>query len=150
MVSSNLAIKQLNNVDFRKLVEPFMTLPSFKQFRYKLLPGVYDSLIKLIDSKLNSALSICLIIDIWTSVIMSDYIGLSASLRYESSQKEVIVIGFERMTGRHTAQNVKSAIEKILNSYSFDKKKISGNYKCVIMSSSDLKALVRFHLSNCL
>jgi len=81
---------------------------------------------------------------------MSDYIGLSASLRYESSQKEVIVIGFERMTGRHTAQNVKSAIEKILNSYSFDKKKISGNYKCVIMPSSDLKALVRFHLSNCL
>ena len=41
-------------------------------------------------------------------------------------KKDVIIIGFARMTGNHCAENVKTGVENIVNSYKFDKSKISG------------------------
>jgi len=63
--------------------------------------------------------------DLWTSANMSDYMGIAAALTYDLSKKELIVIGFDRMVGNHTAENIKLAIEKLINNYDFDKSKIS-------------------------
>ncbi len=82
---------------------------------------------KQIDKKLNESKSVTLMADIWTNAIMVPYIGVAASVGYDLTKKEILVIGFERMpAGNHNSESLKFAIEKIINNYSFDKSKIAG------------------------
>ena len=80
-----------------------------------------------LDGKLNKAISVTLIADIWKSNKGSSYMGLSAKLSLGITESEIIVIGFERMIENHSHNEVKKSIEDILAKYSFDKKKIIGN-----------------------
>ncbi len=93
-----------------------------------MLPEVYHELCKHIGKKLESAKYISLIADIWTNVRMSDYMGLAASLTYNLTQRETLVIGFRRMINAskvgHTAENIKVTIESIINEFTFNKQKI--------------------------
>jgi hypothetical protein len=73
-------------------------------------------------SKLTQAQSIILITDIWTNY----QLRVAASVIDEHFKKNVIIIGFARMIGTHCAENVKVGVENIVNSYKFDKSKISG------------------------
>jgi hypothetical protein len=38
-----------------------------------------------------------------------------------------VTLGFAEIIGGHCAENIKEAIEKIVNGYNFDKSKIKGN-----------------------
>ncbi len=91
-----------------------------------ILPKVYDQLIKHINFKLKEARGICLIVDIWSSSQMVDFIGLAATIMYKNFVFEWLIIGLDRMIGSHNAENIKIAIEKIINRFDFDKKKIIG------------------------
>ena len=77
-----------------------------------------------IEKKIQNALSVCLIVDIWTNRIMSDFIGLGASLIKDRFQKELFIIGLTRMNGAHNAENIKQRVEYMINKYSFDKSKV--------------------------
>jgi hypothetical protein len=50
---------------------------------------------------------------------MADFLGLSAYV--------TMVIGFTGMNGKHESENIQPAVEKLVNQYTFDKKKIIGN-----------------------
>jgi len=75
-----------------------------------------------------------LIADIWSSITLADYMGVSAKLTYGLRNSETVVVGFMRMIRNdrgsinHSAEMVKETIELILNNYNFDKKKIIGMY----------------------
>ncbi len=64
--------------------------------------------------------------DIWTNSINSDFIGLAAVLTNSTYDREIFVINMMRLSGRHTAENVKIAIEELVNRFKFDKSKING------------------------
>lgn len=57
---------------------------------------------------------------------MLDFMGLSANIINNNFEKKAIVIGMMLMPGNHCAENIKIAIEKLVNRYSFDKSKIHG------------------------
>ena len=65
---------------------------------YKL----YESL----ETKLESALSLCLISDIWTSKQMLDFMGLAASYTDKFYERHVIIIGMMLMPGNHSAEYI--------------------------------------------
>ncbi|MBX9838051.1 MAG: hypothetical protein K2X69_07005 [Silvanigrellaceae bacterium] len=124
--SSNLALNQLKNPYLIQMLRHSFKVPSYRTTRNTLLPEVYGKLFSVIDRKLNGAKTISLMADIWTSGIMSDFIGIAASLGYDMSNKELIVIGFERMPpGSHTSESIKFVMENILNKFTFNKSKIS-------------------------
>ena len=85
-----------------------------------------------LENKLRSSNSVWLIADIWSSVTMADFMGVSAKLTYGLRSHEIVTIGFSRMERKdsgktdHTAEMVKESIEKILSNYCFDNKKIIG------------------------
>jgi hypothetical protein len=119
-ISSNAATSELQNIYLRMLLESAqIKMPS-------ILPKVYDQLIKHINFKLKEARGICLIVDIWSSSQMVDFIGLAATIMYKNFVFEWLIIGLDRMIGSHNAENIKIAIEKIINRFDFDKKKIIG------------------------
>ena len=81
-----------------------------------------------IKNKLHEAKSVSLVTDIWTNRQMLDFIAVSANLTNEAFEKESLVIGMKRMAVSRCAENIKSAIEKIVNMFDFNKSKISGNF----------------------
>ena len=57
---------------------------------------------------------------------MLDFMGLAAAFITPNYKRDIVVIGMTLMNGSHNAENIKLAIEKIVNEYSFDKKLIHG------------------------
>jgi len=127
LCSSNVALGEVRNPFLNELLRPLFDIPSFKTVRSVLLPEVFSNLMKLIAQKLDKAKTVSLMADLWTSANMSDYIGIAATLTYDLTKKDILVIGFDRMVGTHTAPNIKVAIEKVVNTFDFDKSKISCN-----------------------
>jgi hypothetical protein len=124
IVSSNSAIQQLKNPHFREISR--LPIPDPSVFRNKWLPNVMNKLTDLIETKLRKATSICLTLDLWSSSINSDFLALNATLGSESFEKrEIVTIGMVRMNDQHTAENIKLNVEKIVNNFDFDKRKIS-------------------------
>jgi hypothetical protein len=91
---------------------------------------------KVIETKLDSALTICLVTDIWTNKVYADFLAVAVIMVNEHYEQEFFVIGMKSMQGKHTAENIKPMIESIVNSYSFDKAKCHG--KILLISQNDL------------
>jgi hypothetical protein len=56
---------------------------------------------------------------------MTDFLALGAAIVNAFFDKELLIIGMVRMPGAHNAENIKKAIESILNNLDFNKAKIS-------------------------
>ena len=91
----------------------------------EILPALMNQLTDTIETKLNAAVFINLITDIWSSIATIPYLGLEFSLIYENFTRETITVGLEKMLLPQNAENCKLAIETIINSFEFNKAKIS-------------------------
>ena len=70
-----------------------------------------ELLYEAINEKLEDAVSVCLVSDIWTNKQMLDFMGLSANIINNNFEKKAIVIGMMLMPGNHCAENIKIAID---------------------------------------
>jgi hypothetical protein len=52
---------------------------------------------------------------------------VAAQLTNGSFDKQIVVLGMVEMKNGHRAEEVKKAIEQVVNQYKFDKRKIRGN-----------------------
>jgi hypothetical protein len=124
---SNSSIDALKDPDLRELLKPKISLPGPFSFRNTILPSVMDKLKTAIEFKLRNASSVCLITDLWTNTIKSDFVGLAAVLTDNSLNHELLVIGMMKTPGNHNSETIKLSVETMVNSYNFDKSKIIGN-----------------------
>ena len=125
-ISSDLSLNQLNNIYLRRILKDEIRMPSVYTFRYKYLNAIMIKLHAQIDFKCKSAEAITLIPDGWVDNLNTEYLGLGAQLTNDCFEKEVIVLGFIEVIGGHCAENIKAAIETIVNKYEFDKSKVKG------------------------
>ncbi len=124
-IASNISALELNNVHLQKLCANYLKIPSEYVLTTNLLPMLMEKLCKIIEEKLENALVITLIVDIWTNKIGADYIAVAASTLDSCWVHEVFTVGMMLMPGPHNAENIKIAIEVIINKYEkFDKSKI--------------------------
>ena len=98
-----------------------------------------------INEKLKLAKTICLISDIWSNKQMLAFLGLVAVITNEFFEKETLVIGMVSMPYRHCAEDIKSAIETIINSFKFDYYKIHGKF--LLYLSSLIEFFLFFEIS---
>ncbi len=125
-ISSNTSLCELANPFLKKLLGNALKLPGVFSFRNTVLPSLMNSLYTLLGARLNEAESICLIVDIWTNNVNSDFIGLAAVITDPKLSRELHVIDMMRMPGPHSAEVIKFSIEHMVNKYDFDKSKIKG------------------------
>ena len=78
-------------------------------------------------------MSVLVISDIWTNKQMLDFFGIAVNIIDKYFVKHTMVIGIE-MPGRHNAENIKKAIEDIVNSYDFNKQIVSGKIQFICFS----------------
>ena len=67
---------------------------------------------------------------------MLDFMGIAANIIKSDFTRQTIVIGMCPMPGSHNAENIKKAIETLVNEYTFNKSILSG--KIFLISSSML------------
>ena len=91
-------------------------------------------LFQAIQSKLRNSQFVFLMTDLWTDFQMTDFIALAALIVDQDWNKEFLILDMKEMEGKHNAENVQNAIEKIVNKFDFDKSKIKGN--CVKKSKT--------------
>ena len=102
---------------------------TYRSFRHTILPHIIDLLNDTIEKRLQAAEFIHLFTDLWSNRNNIDFISLAACIINKDFEREILVINMMAMSGRHTAENISSCVEKLVNKYSFDKKKITGKTK---------------------
>ncbi|RNA41797.1 hypothetical protein BpHYR1_051765 [Brachionus plicatilis] len=78
LVTSYQSFEQLKRPFFCRIVNPELKIPNYRELKEKILPEILNKFHKSIENKLNMAISIFLIIDIWTSESRSDFIACGA------------------------------------------------------------------------
>jgi hypothetical protein len=73
----------------------------------------------IISNKLIDAKFITLITDIWKNISVSGYLALGARTINQNFIQELLIIGMVKMPGAHNAENIKIAIESIINKIKF-------------------------------
>ena len=69
----------------------------------------------VLDKILNDSAGVCLITDISTNKQMLDFMGIAANTIKSDFTRQTIVIGMCPMPGSHNAENIKMAIETLVN-----------------------------------
>jgi hypothetical protein len=122
-IESNIAMEALSNKHLRSIL-PVKFTPGKYSFRNVFIPEMMSHLSNAITEKLMGAIYINLITDIWTNINTVDFLGLAAVCVYNNFKKEIFTIGLTPMIGSHCAENIKKAIEFIVNKHEFHKSKI--------------------------
>jgi hypothetical protein len=122
-VNKNCSLEALKDKNLRNLL-PF-NLTKY-MFTKQILPNLMSKLQEKIEEKLQNAHFIYLIGDIWTSKSMSDYLALGVKAIDVNFEYQNLIIGIVRMSGPHNAENIKIAIEDIVNKLKINKEKIAG------------------------
>ena len=126
-ISSNTAASNFDCPIFRDLFSGYkIKVPCSKTFSKVILDDVFTKVKVVLDRILNESASVCLISDIWTNKQMLDFMGIAANTIKADFTRQTIVIGMCPMPGCHNAENIKKAIETIVNEYSFNKSILSG------------------------
>lgn len=128
-VVSNGSFNHLKIPYLRAVLHPSISVPSYFYFRNTLLPNVLQKLYNAIDKKLKEAVTICLVVDLWTNNSNIDFMGCAALITNKMMDKDFFVIGMTPMPGGHDHQNIQIALLKLLKRYSFNRSKIHGNFK---------------------
>lgn len=127
-VARNAALSDFDSFAFRNLLIDYKKkIPCSKTFKTTVLNEIMGQVENKIEEMLKNSASIVIISDIWTSKSMLDFMGIAVNIIYPNFEKETRVIGLELMPGAHNAENIKIAIERIVNKYDFDKSRIYGN-----------------------
>jgi hypothetical protein len=143
MIKSNAAFKFIEDKDIYNFLHPNLKLVSYETFTDRMIPALLTSLNSFIEQKLQKSISITLISDCWTGQFSNEeYLGLAANLINETFQIETLVIGMERLENGHSAEECKQAIEKIINQFKFDKKKIKGTLRFFLRNMKFLKVAI--------
>ena len=120
-ISSNASLVTLCNPHMLSLMK--IDIPCEHTFIRTILPEIFANLEKGLESKLQDATCISLISDIWTTKGLIDFLAICISTSDLNFKREIIVLGMIQMPGRHAAENVKAAIEDLINKFEFDKSK---------------------------
>jgi len=117
-IECNIPIIACENKNLRYLVDRNLGKCGFKN---RILPQLMNKLNSKLEQKLTEAVSICLVTDIWSSVAVIPFLGLAAMIINDKFEKEIIIIGLTEMSLPQNAENVKKAIESIINGFNFNK-----------------------------
>ncbi|CAF0972744.1 unnamed protein product [Brachionus calyciflorus] len=104
-IRNALAVKALEDKDLRQV--------------FPKLIGKYSFVEILINAEY-----VVLIVDAWSSKCKKEFVVVSAATIKKDLNRDVFILGLERLIGRHNAENLKKCIESIVNRFEFNKKNV--------------------------
>ena len=110
----------IDSLRFQKLLkslDPQYCLPSRKHLSTTLLTKKYDQLKVQIKNRLKNVKVVNLTIDLWSNRQMRSYLGITAHYITAEWKLEHIMLGCNRVHGRHTAENIVCWFEGVISDF---------------------------------
>jgi len=96
-------------------------LPSRKYFSEQVIPKMYTELKEKVVTVVQSAVTLALTTDCWTSRSTDFYISITLHFINDEFKRQLVVLDTFPMCERHTTQNLLSKILPILKAWAIDK-----------------------------
>ena len=100
----------------------------YKTFK-KRVDDVVDMLKTDINELCNNANSISIVTDAWSDASMQSFLGLGAYVESKSFESNIVILGMVQLTNGSRSEQIKEAVEAIINGYTFEKSKIKSKQK---------------------
>ena len=104
------------------LLDPQYTLPSRKHLSKTLLRNKYDRPKAVVIEHLTTVTTLSLTIDLWSNRQMRSYLGITAHYITGNWKLEHIVLGCNRVQGRHTAENIQFWYDEVVSDFGISEK----------------------------
>jgi len=98
-----------------------MHVPNEKTFKATILQKAIEKVEEFINEKLLFSTDIAVIFDNWATKQGKDFTSVAVMTCSENLERDCFVIGLEKMDSSHTAENIKTSLESVLNKYNYDK-----------------------------
>ena len=115
----------VDSTKFKKFVEkldPMYQVPSRKHLSTVLLKKKYSTVKNKVLEKLSKTETINLTIDLWSNCQMKSYLGITGHYISEQWILESVMLGCNRVIGRHTSNNILSWYEEIVAEFGISSK----------------------------
>lgn len=100
-----------------KHLDPQYTLPSRKHLSDTLLVKKFDQLKQDITNSFKKVTVINLTIDLWSNRQMHSFLGITAHYITDTWKLEHVVLGCNRVHGRHTADNIQLWFDEVVSKF---------------------------------
>lgn len=115
-----LLLSMVESTQFKQFVyklDPKYQIPSRKHLSYVLLQKKYEHIKVTVKETLGKVKTVNLTIDLWSNRQMRSYLGINAHLLTEDWSMESLVLGCNRVRGRHTSDNIMLWYEEIVSEF---------------------------------
>ena len=102
-------------------------LHSVRRMRNKLIPSVMDKTRLEVMKILQASTSLTIILDIWSSKNMFGFIGFTCMCVNKEFERRVIFLGVQKMTERHTAENILAEYDQVLRDWNIPRSMVIKN-----------------------
>lgn len=107
---------------FVQALDPNFLLPSRKHLSTSLLDKKYTTLKKAVMKRLEAVKDIHLTIDIWSNRQMKSFLGVTGHYISSDWKLESVMLCCNRITGRHTGDNILQSYEELAVEFNIDRK----------------------------
>ncbi|KAK7882934.1 hypothetical protein WMY93_029108 [Mugilogobius chulae] len=119
-----LPMSSVEDEGFRAFVrdlDPGYVLPSRKALK-KMIIDLYDKTKEKTKEALKNAESVCLTTDMWSSINMDGYIGVTGHFVTPESKLATVILGVSQFQQSHTAQNIAESQKLLMEDWGIKEK----------------------------
>lgn len=142
IVSEYHPLSLVEDKEFKKLLKllnPNYSLPSRKTLSNSLLPELYLKIHASVKEALCRTEYVAITTDGWTSINNDSYQAVTVHFIDENSKLKAFLLDCHYMEARHTAENLRAEIEKVLDEWGLTKKLVA----VVSDNASNITAAIR-------
>ena len=102
---------------FVSILEPQYQMPSCKYLSGVLLQKKYDTVKREVLDRIQKSKSINITVDLWSNRQMKSFLGMTGHYISDQWTLESIMLGCNRITGRHTSDNIALWYEELVSEF---------------------------------
>ena len=102
---------------FVSILEPQYQMPSRKYLSGVLLQKKYDTVKREVLDRIQKSKSINITVDLWSNRQMKSFLGMTGHYISDQWTLESIMLGCNRITGRHTSDNIALWYEELVSEF---------------------------------
>ncbi|KAL1254917.1 hypothetical protein QQF64_012978 [Cirrhinus molitorella] len=102
--------------EFVKKLDPTYVLPSRKTVKLMVRQKYQEEKQKAMEH-LKNILSVCLTAEMWTSLTMESYLGVTCHYTDGNTELGSVVLGVSKFPKQHTADNIKEALSDVISDW---------------------------------
>ena len=144
----NLLSSMVEHIGFRKLMGDVVRkwrLASNRYLKARVIPPLYASVRKKVDSMLNQIDHLSVTVDIWCDRRGKAFFGVMGHFFDVDFKPHTVLLRFIRLKGKHTAENIRNVTKDILEELEISRK----IYRVITDNASNMIKAYKFGLTSC-